>query len=328
MAIDYQYNGAGQRVLKSDHNAQPVSYFYGPGGELLQSKQSFVLTVISTSHLYLGQTPVGVLTGMGAPMPVETDHLGTPRAVIDPARNTAIWRWELVTGDASQGGSNAFGDRPANEDPDGDESIFRYDLRFPGQQYDAETGLHYNYYRDYEPQTGRYVESDPIGLRGGPSTYSYASQSSLRYIDRRGLAALDCSINRSAHGQIHCDGNGNFRIVNCNKGCTRPCTQQHEEKHVEDWKARYGADACKGIEPGKSPDGPASSPTFGGPLDYDMFFNKSECDAYQKGMDCAKRMRDSTCLSPECEDDVERFLRGGASHRAYRRCKQFGYGGD
>ena len=187
MAIDYQYNGAGKRVLKSDPNAQPVSYFYGPAGELLQSKQSFGLTVISTTHLYLGQTPVGVLTGMGAPMPVETDHLGTPRAVIDPARNTTIWRWELVTGDASQGGSNAFGDRPANEDPDGDESIFRYDLRFPGQQYDAETGLHYNYYRDYEPSTGRYVQSDPIGLDGGISSFGYTLGSPLRFSDAFGL---------------------------------------------------------------------------------------------------------------------------------------------
>lgn len=158
MAIDYQYNGAGQRVLKSDPNAQPVSYFYGPGGELLQSKQSFGLTVISTSHLYLGQTPVGVLTGMGAPMPVETDHLGTPRAVIDPARNTAIWRWD--------------------------------DLRFPGQQYDAETGLHYNYYRDYEPSTGRYVQSDPIGLEGGLSTFAYVNSQPLKEVDPTGEAPI------------------------------------------------------------------------------------------------------------------------------------------
>jgi RHS repeat-associated protein len=85
----------------------------------------------------------------------------------------AIWRWELVTGNTGNGGSNAFGDRPANEDPDGDGKLYRFDLRFPGQIYDKETGLHYNYFRDYEPGTGRYVESDPIGLRCGVSTYSY-----------------------------------------------------------------------------------------------------------------------------------------------------------
>ncbi|WP_187363519.1 RHS repeat-associated core domain-containing protein [Massilia frigida] len=50
---------------------------------------------------------------------------------------------------------------------------FTFNLRFPGQYYDRETNLHYNYYRDYDPQTGRYVQSDPIGLDGSINTYSY-----------------------------------------------------------------------------------------------------------------------------------------------------------
>jgi RHS repeat-associated protein len=67
---------------------------------------------------------------------------------------------------------------------------FVYNLRFPGQYFDAETGLNYNDQRDYDPATGRYVESDPIGLAGGSySTYSYAGSDSLRFIDPLGLAA-------------------------------------------------------------------------------------------------------------------------------------------
>ena len=52
-----------------------------------------------------------------------------------------------------------------------------YNLRFPGQYYDAETGKHYNVNRDYDPVTGRYVQSDPIGLDGGMNAFEYAVSS-------------------------------------------------------------------------------------------------------------------------------------------------------
>ncbi|MCB2795380.1 RHS repeat-associated core domain-containing protein, partial [Listeria monocytogenes] len=56
-------------------------------------------------------------------------------------------------------------------------------LRFPGQYYDAESGLHYNYFRDYDPETGRYGESDPIGLSGGVNTYGYVQGAPLNRIN-------------------------------------------------------------------------------------------------------------------------------------------------
>ena len=59
---------------------------------------------------------------------------------------------------------------------------------------DAETGLNYNYFRDYDPQVGRYIESDPIGLMGGLNTYAYVTSNPLWYFDPYGLDLTDAQI--------------------------------------------------------------------------------------------------------------------------------------
>ena len=58
-----------------------------------------------------------------------------------------------------------------------------YNLRFPGQYYDQNAKLHYNYFRDYDPAKGRYIESDPIGLAGGVNTYGYVGQNPVQWTD-------------------------------------------------------------------------------------------------------------------------------------------------
>ncbi len=104
------------------------------------------------------------------------DHLGTPRLATDSSKRV-IWRWD----------SAPFGDTLPAGDPDGDGLPFTLNLRFPGQYFDAETGLHYNYFRDYDPVTGRYLESDPIGLAGGLGTYGYVGGRPLGAVDSFGL---------------------------------------------------------------------------------------------------------------------------------------------
>ena len=90
--------------------------------------------------------------------------------------NQIVWEWKLDT----------FGAGAANENPGG-LGIFSFNQRFPGQYYDAETGLHYNYFRDYDPSVGRYVESDPIGLKGGANIYAYVASAPLGRFDEFGL---------------------------------------------------------------------------------------------------------------------------------------------
>lgn len=69
-------------------------------------------------------------------------------------------------------------------------STITNNLRFPGQYYDAETGLNYNYRRDYNPMIGRYLEADPIGLKGGLNLFAYANSSPINWVDPLGLSCV------------------------------------------------------------------------------------------------------------------------------------------
>jgi RHS repeat-associated protein len=92
---------------------------------------------------------------------VHTDHLDTPRALLDTAGNLR-WTWL----------AEPFGNTAPNANPAGLGAV-TMNLRHPGQYADAESGLFYNYFRDYDPSLGRYTQSDPIGLAGGINTYAY-----------------------------------------------------------------------------------------------------------------------------------------------------------
>lgn len=193
----YLHNGKGERVGKQTNQYVPgggnlgYSYIYDEQGRLLaeyrsnnwqQGPQLYRL------YVWLDDRPVAVRAKAGAYanewLHIHTDHLGTSRAITRPKQgSTTIWRWNL--------NDTAFGEHAPDEDPDGDGNDFTFNLRYPGQYYDQESGLHYNYFRDYEAGAGRYVQSDPIGLRGGISTYGYVESSPLGSIDPSGLIRVD-----------------------------------------------------------------------------------------------------------------------------------------
>jgi RHS repeat-associated protein len=119
---------------------------------------------------------VGAASPLAGMMFIHVDHLNTPRAIYDSAQQLR-WRWDQM---------EPFGVNPPDENPSS-LGAYEFNLRFPGQYFDRETNLHYNYFRDYDPVLGRYAQSDPIGLRGGLNTFLYVDGSPLLLTDPLGL---------------------------------------------------------------------------------------------------------------------------------------------
>ena len=186
--MSYQYNGRGEQVYRFASGSPTLSLYDDAGYWMGDYKGVSGASIVPIQQMiWLEGMPVGVMVG---PTPgvaaklhyIEADALGTPRVVIDPVRDVAVWRWELS--------GEAFGDSAPNQDPDGDATPFVFDLRFPGQRYDSATGFNYNYFRDYDPSTGRYSQSDPIGLDGGINTYGYVGGNPMSYADPLGLDGI------------------------------------------------------------------------------------------------------------------------------------------
>lgn len=111
---------------------------------------------------------------------IHTDHLGVPQAMTD-GQQRVVW----------QARSDAFGAATVSYAAQVDGKPMEMRLRLPGQVYDPETGLHQNYYRDYDPRTGRYTTADPMGVEGGLNPYAYAGSNPLSNLDPLGLYEID-----------------------------------------------------------------------------------------------------------------------------------------
>ena len=181
----YAVSSLGQRVSKTVAGTT-TRFVYDEQGRLVGEYDATGNLLQET--VWLDDLPLATLrpTGTGTPTPiavyyVHADHLGTPRAVTRPSDDAVVWRWDSA---------EPFGSNLPDENPAG-LGAFTYHLRFPGQYYDAETGTHYNYFRDYDPTIGRYSQSDPIGLKGGLNTYAYVGNSPIASVDPSGLTCCD-----------------------------------------------------------------------------------------------------------------------------------------
>lgn len=161
--------------------------FDGSGAEYVEvSDANGKTTADAVRFVYTGGSGSGTVTAVYY---VHNDHLGTPQAMTDAA-GTVIWRASY----------DPFGRATVDDDPDGDSKPSTLNVRFPGQYYDSETGLHYNYFRYYDPETDRYITADPIGLLGGINPYIYANANPLRWFDAYGLEAATGTLPRAGSG--------------------------------------------------------------------------------------------------------------------------------
>jgi len=179
----YRYDPFGRRVSKTLNNGSQSNttyYFYSAEGLIAEADSNGQLTksygyapgsTFTTNPLWMKVPASGTQTA-ATYYTYQNDHLGTPMKLLNQSGVTV---WSATY--------DAFG--RATVDP---ASTVSNNLRFPGQYYDAETGMHYNWMRFYDPTTGRYVTSDPVGLRGGINEYGYVDGNPLSFTDPEGLA--------------------------------------------------------------------------------------------------------------------------------------------
>jgi len=190
----YVYNALGQMIKKI--GAVNALMMYDEAGHLVGEYTSS--GALTQETIWLGDIPVATIRPNGSTYDifyVHTDQLNAPRVISRPSDNKQRWRWDP---------SGPFGGGAANENP-ASLGAFSFNLRFPGQIAMSETGNRQNGFRDYESFTGRYLQSDPIGLKGGINSYSYVTANPLGRIDSLGLYGYGDIMTFWNH---YCDGTG------------------------------------------------------------------------------------------------------------------------
>jgi len=169
---EYTYNGNGQRVKKVVSGVTTM-FHYSLNGQLIAESNSS--GTITAEYVYLNGQPLAKIEGVNTYY-YHNDHLATPQKMTDSS-GVVVWQGEF---------------KPFGESVSITGSVTN-NLRFTGQYFDQEAGLHYNYFRDYNPLIGRYIESDPIGIdKGKNHLYVYVGNNPLTATDAFGLRTFRC----------------------------------------------------------------------------------------------------------------------------------------
>ena len=230
---DYFYNSGGQRV-KKDNSVDKV-FHYDLAGQLIAETDA--TGAIIKAYVWLHGEPLAQIAADGAVYYYHKDHLGTPQKMTD-ASGVEVWAADYLP----------FGRADVTI------GTVENHLRFAGQYFDEETGLHYNYHRYYDPGTGRYLTPDPIGLEGGINLFLYANGNPINLIDPLGLIWVTVDVDYHGvsnwsrgilkfigelieEGQLVLPGDESF------VGATREITQRWEpdpDNPCEDSRYPYG----------------------------------------------------------------------------------------
>jgi len=174
----YEYDPFDRRLSKQVGAAGPVTFFFpSPTGIVGEMDAAGEVKVSYGWHPEHDDStyPLYARHAQGAGsryVYYHNDHLGTPHRVTD---NTGKLLWSA----RYDGFGKAAVSVPA-------EGAVENHLRFPGQYFDQETGLHYNNRRVYDPETGRYLTRDPIGFNGGANLYAYVGHNPVNFTDPTG----------------------------------------------------------------------------------------------------------------------------------------------
>ena len=172
------------------------AYVYDENGTLISEAGSGgANSAGQASYIYLptanGPMPIAAVIN-GATYAVHSDHLNTPRKLSNDS-GQPVWQWSYSAfgEDKPTIAKNRFANLDTTPNP-GTTSIseVKFNLRYPGQYADEESGLFYNYFRSYDARTGRYSQPDPIGLEGGWNRFGYVDANPLMFADPEGLETI------------------------------------------------------------------------------------------------------------------------------------------
>lgn len=157
----------------------PMALTDSPKGQTLSNAETDLVaqTQMALQDLVVAlQSWLGADTNNSTLVWLHTNHLGAPEAATD-AQGQLVW----------QAHYEPFGAAHIAQARGHNASALTIHLRLPGQYFDAETGLHYNRQRYYDPQAGQYLSPDPLGHPDGPNPYAYVGHNPLGFVDPDGL---------------------------------------------------------------------------------------------------------------------------------------------